>query len=926
MNGSLPTGTITFLFTDIEGSTNLWEREPQAMKTALERHDTILRAAIAAHRGHLVKTTGDGYHAAFETAQDGLAAILEAQMALNQDPWEELHPQAILVRAALFTGEAALRAGDYYGTAVNRAARLMAIGHGGQVLLSAGTVDLIRDRLPQGVNLLDLGEHRLKDLVRPEHVYQLNHPSLPAEFPPLNSVDVIPNNLPIQVTSFIGRERELAEVQKILAANRLLTLTGPGGTGKTRLALQAAANLLPAYPQGVWLVEFASVNDPDMVLQTVAAIFQLREVRDGLPLQETIINYLRGKQLLLILDNCEHLIEACARLADHLLRTCPRLTLIASNREAFGIQGEMIYQVPSLSLPDADIQTAAELMQFEAVQLFVERATAVKPRFQLTGQNAPSVARICQRLDGIPLALELAAARISVFTPEQIAARLDDRFRLLTGGSRTALPRQQTLRALIDWSYDLLSAPEQALLRSLSVFAGGWTFEAAEAVCANLDVLDLLPLLVNKSLVGMTEQYGLARYGLLETIRQYTQDKLLDAGETQPARDHHLDYFVQLAEQASKEIFGAEALAWMDQVELEYDNIRAAFEWGVEHRPEDALRLVANLFFPFNMRSNLYEVKRWAQQSVARVAALPTASAAEGQQRTRLLARGYLALGQFYMSLGEMLSARQTVDKAIQAARSLQDPLLYGTALGFSSVIGLFLNDIQNTRTAAQESVTLLRKYSTPVERWNMLMSLGALSWAEGAQGNADARQNLLKEAQELVEQTDQPYIYEALLMLGLEARALGELQRARTFLERCLRMVPVLRSKTFEGMVRSELAHIHRQTGDMAEAKAAYHDTLQIWDDLGAQAAVAHQLECVAFIERAEGRPEIAAQLFGAAETLRKTADSLMTDYERPEYEQEVNALRQQMPEEELNRAWDKGRALSSEQAVALALEALCP
>ncbi len=496
---NLPTGTVTFLFTDIEGSTQLWEQHPTAMQAALAQHDAILRQAIEANGGYVFKTVGDAFCAAFPTAPEALNAALETQRALNKtsEVLETSEVWPLRVRVGLHTGAAEERDHDYFGPTLNRVARMFSAGHGGQTILSLATYELVRDHLPSGAALRDLGEHRLKDLTRPEHIFQLLAPDLPADFPPLKTLDAWPNNLPVQLTSFVGREKEMAEIKQQLAPLvpsgrggggegrvRLLTLTGPGGTGKTRLSLQTAADLLDAFANGVWLVELAPLADPALVPQTVATALGVRE-QQGRPVQATLTDYLREKKLLLILDNCEHLVEACASLADALLHACPGLKILASSREALGIAGEAPYRVPSLAIPDPrHLPPLETLTQYEAVRLFIERATTALPAFTVTNDNAPALAQICHRLDGIPLALELAAARVKLLRVEQIAARLDDRFRLLTGGSRTALPRQQTLRALIDWSYDLLSEPERALLQRLAVFAGGWTLEAAEAVCS----------------------------------------------------------------------------------------------------------------------------------------------------------------------------------------------------------------------------------------------------------------------------------------------------------------------------------------------------------------------------------------------------------------------------------------------------------
>ncbi len=537
MNENLPSGTVTFLFSDIEGSSKLWEQHPEAMKAALAQHDSILKEAIASNHGQVVKTTGDGVYAVFTTALAGVTAAAAMQRGLLQIS----APLQLRIRIGLHTAEAEMRDGDYFGGSVNRAARIMSIGHGGQVLLSQTTAQIVRDLLPVDSSLLDLGEHYLKGLARPEQIFQLVLPGLQKDFPPLNSLSTATNNLPTQLTSFIGREKEIAEVGELLHAFRLVTLTGSGGTGKTRLSIEVGAQELEHFANGAWMVELATLTDPAQIIPALAQALGLQE-SPFRPLASLVTDYLRDKQLLLILDNCEHLIAACARLADDLLHHSPGLKILASSREALGIAGEMAYYTPSLA-------------ETESTRLFVERARAANANISLTGSSASAIAQICSRLDGIPLAIELAAARTRLLSVDQIAARLDDRFKLLTGGSRTALPRQQTLRALIDWSYDMLSLEERALLRRLSVFAGGWTFEAAEYVCPNHDVLELLAQLVNKSLVVVDNAGGEStRYRLLETIRQYARDKLLDAGEAFEVRNIHAGYFLQIAETAEPQL------------------------------------------------------------------------------------------------------------------------------------------------------------------------------------------------------------------------------------------------------------------------------------------------------------------------------------------------------------------------------------
>ena len=571
----LPTGTATFLLTDIEGSTPLWESQPEAMKAALASHDAILRAAIEARGGQVIKSTGDGIHAVFPTALEAVQATLQAQTIL-QTPLSNLQ---IKVRMGLHTGEAEMRDGDYFGNSLNRTGRIMSVGYGGQILLSDVTAALVRDNLPADTTLKDLGEHRLKGLSNPEHLWQLVAPRLPGRFPALQSLSTLPNNLPLQLTSFIGREKERVEIKDLLHSARLVTLTGSGGTGKTRLSLEVGGDLLTAFPNGVWLIELAPLTDPDQVVPALAQVFGLQELPFNSP-EVLLLDSLRDKKLLLILDKCEHLIAACARLVDKLLRQCAGLKVLASSREALGIAGEVAYRIPSLA-------------ESESNCLFEERARAANPSFALSDANAVYVTQICTRLDGIPLAIELAAARIRLFSVEQIASRLDDRFKLLTGGSRNALPRQQTLRALIDWSYDILGEEERLLFRRLSVFAGGWTFEAAEFICPNQDVLELLAQLVNKSLVIVDRDGSEStRYLLLETIRQYARDKLLEAGEALEVRTLHGRYYLQLAETAEPQLYRADSAKLVRLLDNERDNFRVSLEWTRENEIESALRIV----------------------------------------------------------------------------------------------------------------------------------------------------------------------------------------------------------------------------------------------------------------------------------------------------------------------------------------------
>ena len=617
---SYPTGTVTFLFTDIEGSTKLAREHPEAWEAARARHHEILGQAIAANQGVVFQVIGDAFCAAFHRAGDALKAAYEAQGRLQAEPWGET---PIRVRIGIHTGEAEAHDGEYRGyLTLSLTQRLMSAGHGGQVLISSAAEQLLRGQLPKEVRLRDRGRQSFRDVPEPVRVFQVTAPDLQAEFPPLRTVPSHPNNLPAQLTSFVGREKELEDIQRLLSDTPILTLIGPGGTGKTRLSIQVASALLDRFPDGLWLVELAPILDPLLVPRVTAMTMGLRDEPQR-PVIDMLCDYLREKQMLLILDNCEHLVEASAHLADRILHAAPDVRILASSREALGIGGEVTYRVPSLGLPDpGKLPSFESLSQYEAVKLFIDRARSAIPSFSVTNENAPAVAQICHRLDGIPLAIELAAAKIRVLGVEQIARRLDDRFRLLTGGSRTALERHQTLRAAIDWSYNLLPTAEQVLFRRLSVFVGGWTLEAAESVCAaealrSNEVLSVLEQLINKSLVSMEEAQAEPRYSMLETIRQYANEKLVEAGESDALRDRHLEYFLELAETAEPHLVRPEQVEWLAKLDADYENIRLALEWALsQDSAESSLRLCAALGGFWSIRCYWQEGISWLSSSL----------------------------------------------------------------------------------------------------------------------------------------------------------------------------------------------------------------------------------------------------------------------------------------------------------------------
>jgi predicted ATPase/class 3 adenylate cyclase len=753
---------VTFLFSDIEGSTRLWEQMPERMRPALACHDTIARAAVADHRGQLVKSTGDGIHAAFDDAADALRAALQMQAALVDPSATQGLP--LKVRCGLHAGQTQRRDNDYYGSEVNRAARVMSVAHGGQTLMSRAVADRVMDRLPAAASLRDLGRVRLRDLTSPEHVFQLLHPKLRADFPPLRSLEATPNNLAQQLNSFIGRERETAEVKAMLAANRLVTLLGMGGIGKSRLSVQLGAEVMDDYSDGVWLVELAPLSDPQLVPQAVASVLGVKE-EAGRPVIDALVKFVRDRALLVILDNCEHVVHACADLAKQLLQAAPGLKVLASSRDPLQIAGETVYHVPTLSAPGPNTKvTMAEMAQHEAVRLFIDRATAAQPAFRLTDQNAVAVADICHRLDGIPLAIELAAARTRALSVEVISARLNDRFRLLVTGDRTVLPRQRTLRALIDWSYDLLPAPERLLFQRLSVFAGGGTLEAVENVgqggdVESHDVLDLLTRLVEKSLVMM--ELGGERYRMLDTVRQYAQERMAEFGDVAPTCTRHLDFYLSFAETARPQLAGAEQGSWLARLDLERENFLSAHAWseGLPDTAELGLRMSHALRPYWIYRGLLSLGLRFSTEVLAR---------AGMQQRTELRCRALFGAGQFCYFMGRYREARLHLAESLAIAR---ETLNREWEAGVLQPLGMACfgeGDFESARSCLEEAVNLARSLGNKLE---LAAALNALAQLLRLEGKVDDAEPLYEEALPLArELRNGEYVAGLLLNLAMVA------------------------------------------------------------------------------------------------------------------------------------------------------------
>lgn len=915
----VPSGTVSFLFTDIEGSTKIAQEYPEEMPSLLARHHQILNESIEAQNGFVFRIVGDSFSAAFHTAGDALKAALEAQRKLQNEPWS---PAPIKVRMGMHTGTARLK-DDAHGAfyegyqTLALTQRIMSVGHGGQILLSQTMYDLLKDKTYNELELRDMGEQRLKDIFQPQHLYQVVAPDLLSDFPPLTTIEILNHNLPSQLTSFIGRERELDEARKLLASTRILTFIGPGGTGKTRLSLQVAAEQLSEFKDGVWLIELAPLVNSTYIVSTIASTFKLREAQ-GIPLIETITNYLRSKQLLLILDNCEHLIEACAKVSDELLHNCPSLKVITSSREALGINGETVYRVPSLSLPEIGTSVTS-LLDCEATRLFTERAVKVNAQYSLTKDNAPYVTQICERLDGIPLAIELAAARVKLFTPQQIAERLNDRFKLLTGGSRTALPRQQTLRALIDWSYQTLNETEQYAFRQLAVFQGGWTFEAAESVVGEMEAMDGLSGLVNKSLVNVEEQDGEFRYRYLETIRQYAMEKLLESDETVDARNHHLTFFMKYARNAEEHFVTAQRPLWVNRLEMEHDNIRSALGWALESDPKSALQMVCSLAGFWLSRSYLTEGDHWCQAAIARAEALSTA----GPNLDSTRSQAYSALAMLSINHGDHHTGQTAARKSVALARKLDDPLQLARALHFLGMSSVFLGDETLAFDSLHESEVICRKFGYKDELASVLQSLAYATMEIHGSQAAQQLQSYMEESLALSQGSVDPEA--AVRIEGILAKLAfyrGDLVEARKHADLMLDLHKEMGDQLSVTGHQSGMAHVARQLGNFEEALALYRETLLDWQKIGHRGAVAHQLERFAFIAKAQEQGERAVKLISAAEALREASNSPMTPQERIEYDNEVASLRAGMDEKTFVSLWAEGRAMTMEQAIEYALQ----
>lgn len=950
--GSFPSGTVTFLFTDIEGSTKLAQKYPDEMPALLARHHEILHQSIQAQNGYIFQIIGDAFCVAFSSAVETVNAAIDAQQCLQSEQWS---PAAIKVRMGIHTGIAQIKDdGQYSGyTTMASTQRIMSAGQGGQVLISGATRELVRDSLPANTELMDLGEKRLKDLLRPERLYQLNISGLPSIFPPLKTLDSFLNNLPIQLTSFIGREKEIAEVQQELAEHRLVTLTGSGGTGKTRLSLQVAADLLEKFDHGVWFIELAPLTDPDLIPQTILSTIGVQEQQGKTPLN-VLKEYLHEKQTLIVLDNCEHLVVASAQVVNALLNASPKLKIIASSREALGVKGEASYPVPSLSLPDIKhLPVIEQLSQYEAVRLFIDRALLVAPHFVVDKDNAMFIAQICYRLDGIPLAIELAAARVKMLSVEQISKRLDNRFRLLTGGARTALPRQQTLRALIDWSYDILSENERLLLCRLSVFMDGWTLEAAEEVCTGdgietYGVLDLLTQLVNKSLVAVIEhsQSGETRYRMLETIRQYAREKLLEAGGGESIRDKHLAYFVKLVEQAEPELYRSNQVFWLNKLDDEIDNLRMAIEWALANDIESGLRIAATFWRFWHGRSYFREVGDWLKQLLeqhkivnalhARALAMYSLCkfrqgdfsetiriAKQSLEMARTLldkqteALSLTCLGVITVAQGNVGEGTPLLEQALALYRLLGDKI--GQA-DTAERLAINNNDMERAIAYTMESLALARELGDLSGMVFRLCWLSRLMFWTGDFTSPPMRlEEALSIAHQLGEQTGELYVISTYGDLNYWQ---GNYLQAIAHLENTIQLSEKLGDHYQSLWAQVKMAYAVLKQGDIRRARKMFEDSIQNTRKADLKIALVYTVEGLASLNVNQDQLERAAQLFAWADAMREKIGDHRPPVEQNSVERDLAVIHSKLDDDEYAKLYIEGQALTMDQAIALALE----
>ena len=907
-----PTGTVTLVFTDIEGSTSLLEALGDRYGQVLADHHRLIREVFAAHGAMERGSAGDGLYFVFPSARGAVEAAIDAQLAIARHDW----PDGIVVRdrMGLHTGEPRTASEGYFGLDVHRAARICAAGHGGQILVSQTTRDLVAEDLRPELGAIDLGIHRLRSLEGPpQRLYQITAPGLTRDFPPPRTTDAPRNNLKLEVTSFIGRDREIEQAIGILDGASLLTLTGPGGVGKTRVGLRLARVLLDRFEDGAWVVACGALTDAAFVLPSVVSAIGLTEPV-GRSLLDTVVDHLKGKRLLLVLDDCDPVLGACAELADALVRSCSTLRIVVTSREALGVPGEAIMPIASLTTPETGSTVrASDLDDVEACQLFVDRARALQPTFAVNEQNARSVAQLCRRLDGIPLAIELAAARVRTLPVEQIAERLDDRFRLLTGGSRAAVARHQTLRATIDWSFDLLAEPERAVLRRLSVFAGGATLETAEAVCAGdpvdpADILDVLGHLVEKSLVFTDPTATEARFRLLETVREYSRGRLVEAGEGDATMRRHRDWYLALVDRASSAFFhGPEPVEWLRFLDREHDDLRTALEWCLDQPDEgrSGLRIAAGLWRYWEIRGHLIEGRGWLERMVGAV----------GDDISRLRADALTGAGSLAFMQGDFEAASTFHEGSLALHRTIGDPQSIAYAANNLANTAVQLGDHARARTLYEETIALARALGDVRG-----VAFGSINLADVVtrQGDMDAGRAAHEESLALIRQLGDRWMEAfATDMFATATGRAGNREEARVLHLRALGILEGLGDRRGVARVVTHLADLALVEGETGQARGLYRRGLAIRQELGDMPGLAGAMEKLAAAVGSDD-PEAGARLDGAAESLRDAIRAMVPPQAAAAHDQSRADLESRLGSERYEAARREGRLMTPNEALA--------
>lgn len=948
---TIPSGKVTFLFTDIEGSTRLAQKNTDAYLSALEKHHEILYEVIDSNNGFVFKIVGDSFCCAFNNPDDAINAAVKTQIKLNSFDWKGTE---IKVRMGIHSGEAEFVNKDYAGyVTLARSQRIMSIAHGGQILVTQEVYDAVKYKQELNISFKDFGKRKLKDIILPEHVYQIISENIPADFPPLKSQDARQNNLPTSITKFIGRRKEIDEIKKLFSKIRLISLTGAGGTGKTRLAIQLVSELIDEFDNGVWIIELSPVADPDLVVKEISTVLNLKE-DPGVDLFETLKEFVKDKKILLLFDNSEHLLAKCAQISETLLAFSQNLKIISTSREPFNIQGETIYRIPPLSIPDnIKNQSVETLSEYESVKLFLERANSVNSNFKLTNENIYTVAELCKKLDGIPLAIELAAKRVNVLSVEKIFERLDDRFKLLTGGSSTALPRQKTLKALIDWSYDMLNPNEQLLLQRLSIFMGGWTLEAAEEICSDetidqYEILDLMYSLNDKSLIMFNEKNGKGRYGILESIKYYAFEKLTDKKEN---FQKHVNYFLNLS--SFEKHKGMGQLEWLNLIESELDNIRSNIHWASENNPDDAVRFVINAYDFWINKGYLQE----GFESSMKI--LNSVVLSDKKLKADLLYR----IARFCYELGKFSELESFSTEALDLYREIDDKEGIIKALG---TLGLkYHTELDNINTTKLNEEALAMSIEINWKEGKAI-SLYNLSFPVGNLGDIEKSVSLKEEALKISREIKNEHL-SAHILLSLSvthSRRTGDIKKAALFSEESLvisrriddqylisvNLVHLASLKLYYGDKNYEEAEyllqeaykiskdcgynmnlfpimihlgvLYTETNKIDEAIRTYKQYISERDKPGAEFFIHEVIAGFGRIYLKKNEYIHVTKLSGFIESYMKDGKHKPLNKSLSLSDEDKNIILNELGKEKFNTYWDEGKEMKINEAVSLCLE----